>query len=308
VPVLDGWTIYPGVNDVQAAVFAPDGALWAATTAGVVRWNLADGTYSLYTGAEGLASNLATDVAIAPDGSIWAATLGGVSHLEGGRWISHTQADGLVSNAIQAIAVTSGGQVWAGTTEGASLFDPSAALPGPPARTGRTGGESWTTYLAGARVWDLDVAPDGTVWFAADGMGVSRYSPGDDAWTTYTPAEGLPGLNVTTIASGPTGDAWVYVPWEGVYHFDGARWQRVQAHNGLVCALAVEADGTPWIGGCGSLHYSSGSLIHGQADGWAEMAGWHEMGTPPVQAIALGPDGKIAVGTDLGICIPGEEG
>ncbi len=110
-PVLEGWTTYPGINDVQAAAFARDGALWAATNAGVVRWNLADRTYSLYTAADGLASNLATDVAIASDGSVWAATLAGVSHLEGNRWTSYTQADGLVSSAVQAIAVTPQGQV-----------------------------------------------------------------------------------------------------------------------------------------------------------------------------------------------------
>ncbi len=291
-PVLDGWTTYPGVNDVQAAAFAPDGALWTATTAGVVRWNLADGTYRLHAAADGLASDLAMDMAIAPDGSVWAATLAGVSHLVGERWITYTQADGLIGNAVQAVAVTPGGQVWAGTTDGASRFD----------------GESWTTYLAGARVWNLDVAPDGSVWFAADGIGVSRYLPAGDAWTTYTTADGLPGLNVTALAAGPAGDAWAYVPWEGVYHFDGAKWQRVQAHNGLVCALAVEADGTPWIGTCGSLHYSSGNLIHGQGKSWTEVAGWHEMGTSPIQAIAIGPGGKIAVGTDRGLCIPGEEG
>jgi|GEM_PF-1076616 len=325
-PVLEGWTIYPGVNDVQAAAFAPDGALWAATSAGVVRWNLADGTHRLYTIADGLASDLATDVAIAPDGSVWAATLGGVSHLEGERWISYSQADGLAKSAIQAIAVAPRGQVWAGTTDGASRFDPSAALPSPPAtaqeavplrcasgigilrRTGRTGGRSWTTYLGGARVWDMDVAPDGSVWFAADGMGVSRYSPANDAWRTYTTADGLPGTNVTAVAAGPAGEAWGYVPWEGVYRFDGARWERARAHDGLVCALAVEADGKPWIGMCGSLHYSWGKLVHGQGDGWVEVADWHEMGTPAVQAIVVGPGGEIAVGTDLGLGISRGEG
>ena len=298
--VPDGWTVYPSVNNLQGAAFSSDRVLWTATTVGVVRWNLADGTYRLYTTADGLASNLAVDVAIASDDSVWAATSGGVSHLEGNRWTSYTQADRLVSGAIQAIGVTPQGQVWAGTTEGASRFDPSAAL--------RTGGESWTTFLAGARVWDLDVAPDGSVWFAADGLGVSRYSPRDDRWTNYTAADGLPGLNVTAIAAGPNGDAWVYVPWEGVYRCDGARWQRVRAYDGLVCALAVEAGGTPWIGTCGSLHYSWGNLIHGQGAGWVEVAGWHEMGTPPVQAIALGPDGEIVVGTDRGLGIRGKQG
>jgi ligand-binding sensor domain-containing protein len=291
-PVLDGWTTYPSLNDVQAVAFAPDGALWTASTAGVVRWNLADGTYRLHTTADGLGSNLATDVAIASDGSLWAATLGGVSHLEGNRWTNYTHADGLVSNTVQAIAVTSQGQVWAGTTEGAGCLQ----------------GGVWTTFLAGARVWDLDVAPDGSLWFAADGLGVSRYSQRDKTWTTYTTADGLPSLSLTAIAAGPAGDAWVYVPWEGVYRFDGAKWQLAQAQAGLVCALAAQADGTPWIGACGSLHYTWGRLVHRQEDGWVEVTGWHDMGAPPIQAIAFGPGGQIAVGTDRGLSIAGPGG
>ena len=51
---------------------------------------------------------------------------------------------------------------------------------------------------------------------------------------------------------------------------NGATWQLAHAHTGMVCALAVAADGTPWIGGCGSLHYSWGKLTHGQGDGWVE--------------------------------------
>ncbi len=286
-PILDGWTVYPGVNDVQGAVFAPDGTLWTATTAGIVRWNLADGTYNLYTAADGLASKATTDVAIAPDGSVWAATLAGVSHLEGERWITYTQADGLPSDTVLSIGVTPQGQVWAGTVEGAARLD----------------GGPWTTYLGRGRVWSLEVSPDGAVWFAADGLGVNRYLPSKDSWTQYTTADGLPGLSVTTIAAGSAGDAWVTVPWEGIYHFDGARWQRVWEHGGMVCALAVAADGTAWIGGCGSLHYSWGSLIHGQGDEWPEVTGWHDMGAPAVHAIASGPDGKIAVGTDRGLSI-----
>jgi ligand-binding sensor domain-containing protein len=153
--------LYLGINDVQGVAFAPDGALWAATTGGTVRWDLASESYIQYTQADGLTSNYVTDVAVAPDGTLWVSALGGVNHLTSEGWTGYTEADGLISDEAQAIAVTSEGTVWVGTTKGVSRFD----------------GKSWKSYLAGVRAWDLAVAPDGDTWFANDAAGLSRYSP-----------------------------------------------------------------------------------------------------------------------------------
>ena len=97
--------------------FAPDGALWAATTGGAVRWDLVSESYIQYTQADGLTSNYVTDVAVAPDGTLWVSALGGVNHLTSEGWTGYTEADGLISDEAQAIAVTSEGTVWVGTTK-----------------------------------------------------------------------------------------------------------------------------------------------------------------------------------------------
>jgi ligand-binding sensor domain-containing protein len=307
MPAGSGWTAYLGVNDVQGLAFAPDGALWAATSGGAVRWDLAAGSYTQYTVADGLASDTgqglaatyATGVALAPDGSIWFATLGGVSHRLGTTWTSYTTANGLVSNAVQSIAVTAEGQVWVGTIDGASRFADG----------------TWTTYLPGVRAWKVAVAPDGAVWGANQGAGVSRYSPADDAWISYTEADGVPLQGVTALAVGPAGDVWVYENWEGVYRLAAAatpgagdkQWQKVWEHTALVCSLAVAPDGTPWIGTCGSMHNTFGTLLQGllqgQADSWQEIEGWHELGHPGIRAIAFGPGDTMAVGTEKGLAV-----
>jgi len=123
LPAL-GWTRYLGVNEVHGVAWAQDGALWAATSGGVARWNLAAGTFVQYTTDDGLPSDSAYDIAVAPDGSVWVATLAGVSHRADGAWASYTPADGLSDASVQSIAVASGGDVWLGTSSGVVHWDP----------------------------------------------------------------------------------------------------------------------------------------------------------------------------------------
>lgn len=147
--------------------------LWAATTGGAVRWNLATGSHVQMTAADGLAANWVNDVAWTPDGSLWFATLGGVSCLSGDGWTTYTAADGLVDDAVQAIAVSEDGTIWAGTMEGISRFD----------------GTTWMTHFPGDRAWQIDVGPDGAVWFACDAADLRRYTPASDTWETFVMAD-----------------------------------------------------------------------------------------------------------------------
>ena len=292
-PLAEGMRRYLGVNEVLDLAFAPapqggtGGSLWAATTGGAARWNLADDSYVQYTAADGLASNYVTGVAVAPDGSLWFSTGSGVSRFDGANWRTYTSADGLVAGTPMAVAVTPTGEVWVGTTEGISRF---------------TGG-TWTSYLPGTRAYQVAIAPDGAVWFANHGAGVNRYSPAKDTWTAYTQAGDLPLRGVTALTVGPDGDVFVYENWEGVFRFDGTSWQKAQDHTALVCALTVSPEGVPWIGTCGSMHSRFGNLLYAQGDGWTEVEGWHELGQPAIQALAFGPDGSLAVGTEKGIAV-----
>jgi hypothetical protein len=45
-------TAYPSLNAITDLAFAPDGALWAATYEGLVRWDLADDSYRYVSQAE----------------------------------------------------------------------------------------------------------------------------------------------------------------------------------------------------------------------------------------------------------------
>jgi hypothetical protein len=67
------WEVFTNKNDVRDIALAGN-TLWAATTGGVVAWNLADTTYTSYTTADGLLSANINHVSIDKKGRPWIAT------------------------------------------------------------------------------------------------------------------------------------------------------------------------------------------------------------------------------------------
>jgi len=181
------WVRYPSLNEVRSLAFAPDGALWAATGGGVVRWDLTADTCVRYGTADGLASEDITALAFAPDGApsewrllresgtLWVATRGGgVSRFDGEDWLTYTEADGLVDD----IAFTPDGAAWVATGFTLARFD----------------GASWTHYDRLAN--SLAVAPDGAIWVNGwEGRQGSQYVARFDGqnWTTYQSTDSYPG-------------------------------------------------------------------------------------------------------------------
>jgi len=75
------------VNDLD---FAADGTLWLATGAGVVHWDVAGGSATLYGQNDGLPTTGALHVEVAPDGVVWAAGTTWVAGFDGS-WTAFTE-------------------------------------------------------------------------------------------------------------------------------------------------------------------------------------------------------------------------
>lgn len=278
---------YLGVNQVQGLVFADADTLWAATTGGVARWNLVTGDLVHYTTDDGLASNWVNDVAQAPDGSLWFATLGGVNRLGTQGWAHYTTADGLADDAVQAIAAAEDGTIWVGTTGGIGRFD----------------GQTWTTHFPQERAWQIDIAPDGTVWFAGDGAGLRRYAPDDDVWSLHTREVEFP-PGVKTVSVDPGGGVWTYLGYDQLYRFDNREWQPVYDTGGTwICDAAFEPDGTPWIGTCSGYHAHGTGLLTRAEDTWRQVGPEQGLASGHVNAVEIGPEGQIAAGTTRGLSL-----
>ncbi len=271
-----GWTEYASINDVRDLAFAPDGTLWVITGGGLVHWDLSADTYTRYP-------IHARDVAVASDGTLWLAMDYGVCHFDGATCKNYTTTDGLINDHVRAVALTPDQVVWVGTERGVSRFD----------------GELWFSYPADVSITDLAVAANGEVWVATS-LGVGRYVPAQNAWTTYAAEHGLPSGQAQAVAVGPEGDAWTFILWEGVYRFDGTNWQEVgEISGGIVTDIAIADDGTPWGATGGGWHSPGGGLVYWDGSAWIEVA--REDGLEPITSVVLGPEGAIAAGTNLGL-------
>lgn len=236
---------YVGEDHTNDLAVDKTGRIWSVGTHGVVRWNLADRTYTRFTTEHGLASNSVEAVAIARDGALWFGTsmgswLGdGVSRYDGATWTTYTEKQGLISNHVDSIAVAQDGAIWFGGHTGVSRFD----------------GETWTNYNLWALldgipiVYDIEVAPDGSLWFGTD-SGVARFD--GEKWTAYS---NLEHQTILSIASEPKGTVW-FASWfeGGLSRFDGTTWATYRfapddgrMHNWARC-VAVAPDGTVWVG------------------------------------------------------------
>jgi hypothetical protein len=101
------------------------------------------------------------------------------------RWVNYSNVDYPVighpddtgCTRVTDIVPDATGKLWMGTWRGALTFDPAI------------GASSLVHYGPGNsaitddRVWDIDRAPDGTMWFANNGA--ARYDPASDSWTRW---------------------------------------------------------------------------------------------------------------------------
>ncbi len=186
---------YPNVNDVWGLSLAPDGPLWAATTAGVVRWDLATETLTHDTSADGLPGDLVHEVLAAPSGEVWAATSGGVARFDGAAWKTLRSCEDLpVTGNVHTIAFAPGGGAW--------IVGPFAVH--------HVEGDIWTSYelLTG----DLAIGPGGRVWVVRPGIGEDEDGVlffEDGTWQELTTGD-----QVGQITVAAEGDLWgtVYLP------------------------------------------------------------------------------------------------
>ncbi|MFA5859070.1 MAG: SBBP repeat-containing protein [Elusimicrobiota bacterium] len=239
-PVPTGeWQNYTNPNDINCLV-REGNYLWYATRGGVVKWNINDNTYQLYTPANsGLANDYVNSITIDSAGTKWFGTSTGVSKFDGTAWTTYTTANsGLGNNYVNSIAIDSAGTKWFGTSSGVSKFD----------------GTTWTTYttansgLARNYVNSIVIDSTGTKWFGTT-SGVSKFD--GTTWTTYTTANGLAYNNVYSIVIDSTGTKW-FGTYGGVSKFDGTTWTTYTTANGLasnyINSITIDNVGTKWFG------------------------------------------------------------
>lgn len=294
-------SLAPSLNDVLDLAFAPDGSLWAATAGGVVRWEIASETPTIFTEADGLHGS-PDGIDVAADGTVWVTAGDWVARYDG-TWTSYTTFGGIEYVRIPpgAVAALPDGQAWfwADMTPDAGLlhFDGTtwAAIAAP---------SDWLVVddLWGGMAYSVDAGPDGTLWVGSDN-GVLTFD--GESWTHYTPSSrGLPSLVTPWVAVAPDGTIWVgsavfegdevrtAVEAAGLAAFDGSTWITYTTADGLPAdeaKPAVGPDGTVWAMADEGIARLDGS-------DWISFAGrGHAYGS------TVGPEGTLWQPTDGGI-------
>lgn len=227
----------PAVNGLQGFL-ATNEAVWISGNEGVYRF--ANNEWTLYTTADGLASDRVTALALSPRGQVWAAygAAGlGFSYFDGQTWqILHNnqgiESDGLISNQVNDILATPDGLLWFATAEGLSRYDISSG--------------AWGTIASGTEILQLAYAYD-VVW--ARTASVTARVEGNSLRQTdmmFSASDFL--------ATAPDGRLWAAVlREEGATFqlFDGDRWGIVPGPEQLTVIddIAFEANGRVWLVG-----------------------------------------------------------
>ena len=279
-------------NGVGALYVDPRGRLWISDSRGNVGWLEADGRWAYVERTPQWPQALVHDMAMDGQGRMWLLFEGhGLGRVEpDGRLAYIPPPAGIPLRAsFPHMAVDARGRVWIGTLDGLVMLDAAGTWH----RFGRGEG------LPAGLVWPY-LAPDGTVWLAAEGA-LFRVD-GD----RIVAAHALPDSgHVTTMLVDRSGALWVGTENRGVARIDGrgADWLPPGGvlPRGRVASLLEDAEGSIWVGANGGLFRLRETLFTGftRRDGLA---------SDYVRAVLEDRDGVLWVGNGGGLDRQSEDG
>lgn len=322
-----------GGRRVWAFAQAGDGAVWAATENGLLRWEKnAQGLVvtRLYQQKDGLPTHRLRSLAFDRAGVLWIGTTGGglVSFADG-RFETFTPDNGFPHLQVRSVLADPAGGVWAATAGGGlvhvdgDVFKTYTVADGLPsdhltalARDGQ--GALWIGSwgagvsrlsegrfstvasaggLAGDQIWALQTDREGSVWVGTWVGGLNRLR--NRAFVLLGTPEGLSHDNVRAVLQGRDGVSWVSTAGGGLNRIEGEHITVLGKKDGLpteeISSLHEDRDGALWIG-----TYTAGiaRLSHGRIDSFGV-----EQGLPGVEVRSIYQDrkGTLWVGTRAGL-------
>jgi len=294
------WTTYTNTNFIRQIEIV-ENDLWCATSGGVLRIQMADGTTDTYTNVDGLGWIDVLSLSVDRVGKLWFGTNGGgvsTYHPEDEHWNTYTEFDGVAGKLSGAVLATED-RVWVGTEEGISLFAWNEAQ----------GEYFWKeNYLSERRVPVRKVRDfldrNDEIWVATeDGVARARYQHPEyvpnlqdsSSWISYTTADGLLDNKVNCLVLVDS-TIWTGTS-RGVNIFNGAVWipqMEGMPANTEVYDLVFRQD-TVWAGTSRGLYVYRGQWIQ-------------DLGGEDITSVDIDSRGRLWLGTeDNGILSVGDE-
>jgi len=260
---------------------AKDGAVWAATSNGLVRWTAAE--TRVFRMADGLPTDRLRSVAFDRDGVLWIGTTGGglVSYT-GGRFTAHHPDNGFPHKEVRAVLPDPAGGIWAATAGGGlarvlndkvntyTVADglptnqlSALALDGQGTlwigtwgegicrmRSGRFSCLSSAGGLSADQIWSLHADREGSLWVGTWVGGLNRLR--DRRFFVFGLPEGLSSDNTRAVLHARDGATWVATAGGGVNRITGSTVTTIRKKDGLpsdeASSLCETRDGSLWIG------------------------------------------------------------
>ncbi len=302
-------------NSIRCITLDKMGNLWFGTgSSGVNRYD--GSTFTTFSTVHGLPGNSVRSIAEDRMGNMWFGTRsGGACRFDGKSFTAFSSAQGLPYHTVMVAAVDNTGGLWLGTPRGACHFD----------------GKSFTSFttsqgLGGNNISGIIVDTAGIIWFGGYGGGLSRYN--GRSVTSFTTKQGLASNSVMSIIKDKKGNIWVATKGGGVSCYDGQSITSFTTAHGLasnkVYCLTEDRNGNIWCGTIGGVSVISKEVVGriglgaqiGPKDKYSSSApssSWRHIfktfgkkeGLPDnfVTQVLQMPDGKIAIGTNLGISL-----
>jgi len=315
---------------VWAFAQAPDGAVWAATENGLVRWD--KGVTRRYLPSDGLPTARLRSLAFDQQGVLWIGTTGGgLVAFADGRFKVLNPDNGFPHLQVRSVLADPQRGVWAATAGGGLVhldqgtiktYTVADGLPTDhlTALTRDAQGTLWigtwgagvvrmspdgrfsaiaaANGLAGDQIWSLQADREGSVWVGTWVGGLNRLR--NRAFVVFGAPEGLSHDNVRAVLHGRNGISWVSTAGGGLNRIEGDRISHLGKKDGLptdeISSIHEDRDGALWIG-----TYTAG-VARLNPDGHIEVFG-AEQGLPNTEVRTIFQDrqGRLWVGTRSGL-------
>ncbi len=222
---FDHWTADTGLpqNIIRAIHQTPDGYLWLATLDGLARFDGVRFTVFNRSNSPGINSNRFISLYEDREGALWLGTEnGGVTRYHQGRFTTYTTQHGLPSNVVSGVSGDKDGNVW--------LMSGTSVMRRANGQFTSAVSFHYTTPL-GDGLTVIQPDKQGGLW-GADKSALSRFTGG--RLTKWTRQDGLPSLNIYSVAADRQGALWVATKDAGLVKIESGRVVKIlTVNNGL---------------------------------------------------------------------------
>ena len=239
------------------------GNLWLGTNQyGILQYDGDSLTY--FAGIEENRFGRITGIIEDAEGYLWFGTYIGLIKYDGATFTNLSENLDHADKEIWSFMKDKNETFWIGTMNGVQQYDGSqfSTFPIPKASVQDT-----NTILSYDRIAGILEDRSGTIWFATDGFGITRYDPVSGEFSFLTKKDGLCDNNVAALLEDSNGTIWIGTMFGGIcqYHPNTGKITQMEAVEGEeVYGMYEDKAGNVWFSSEGfgvyQYHLNTGEL------------------------------------------------